>query len=93
MSEAAETATTGQDFSRRPWAEDARRREPTDGQYAEYEAWADWFNANLDDQLPDGEGSILDALTVTQSAYLFNVMGRLADGWVAPSKGSEVAGG
>ena len=70
-------------ISRRPWMADAIAREPKDGPYAEFNAWEAWFGV-FDDRLPEDEILILDCLTGTQKAYLFNLMGRLADGEFAP---------
>jgi hypothetical protein len=67
-------------MNKRPWLTDAVIRESETNPYAEYSAWESWFYANYDDFLPDEEDSISDSLNVTQMAYLFNLMGRLADG-------------
>jgi hypothetical protein len=67
-------------MNRRPWVTDAVIRESETNPYAEYSAWESWFYRNYDDLLPDGEEPVSDSLSVTQKAYLFNLMGRLADG-------------
>lgn len=63
----------------RPWCSPKVKQEAETNTYAEYTAWERWFTVNLDDTLPDGTESILDTLDSCQKAYLFNLMGRLAD--------------
>jgi hypothetical protein len=67
-------------MSVRPWLTDAVIHESETNPYAEYSAWESWFHTNYDCLLPDGEDLVSDNLSVTQKAYLFNMMARLADG-------------
>lgn len=67
-------------IDKRPWCNSKVAEESETNPYAEFSAWESWLYESLDELLPEGEEGISDNLTVTQKAYLFNLMARLADG-------------
>ncbi len=69
----------------RPWGEPTPEEDEAHGAYAEYGRWQRWMAAAIDVDLDRlAEAGILDTLNFTQKAYLFNLMGRLADGEAPP---------